>query len=309
LSHQGNSGWEILEYLGVVTHSLEEEAFGEVNFMARGIFHSTLINTVSPTYATEIMTKEGGAGLDGLLRYRSQDVSGILNGLDYSDWNPKMDSRLQARYDLDNLDGRLDNRHALQARANLPQRDDVPLIGMVSRLDWQKGLDLAGQIAQLLLSGIAGDVQIVILGTGDLHYEQMLANLARQMPDKMAVFLDYNPGLASLIYAGADMFLMPSRFEPCGLGQMIAMRYGCVPIVRATGGLADTVEDGVTGFSFLAYDSGAFLNAVERAIFTFNTDKNTWRRIQRNGMEANYSWEQSATGYSTLYQEAIFRMG
>ncbi|HET6445794.1 MAG TPA: glycogen synthase [candidate division Zixibacteria bacterium] len=308
LSHQGNSGWDILDYLGVITHSLTEEGFGEVNFMARGIYHATLINTVSPTYAREIMTKEGGAGLDELLRYRGGDVRGILNGLDYDSWNPREDLRIAANYDPDDMDGRIQNRWALQARANLPHKEDIPLLGMVTRLDWQKGLDITGHVVYLLLNGVAGEVQIVVLGTGAAHYEQMFAHLAYQFPDKMAAFFDYDPGLAAQIYAGSDMFLMPSLFEPCGLGQLISMRYGTVPIVRATGGLVDTVADGVTGFSFLEYDSNAFLNAAERAIYTYNTDRKTWHEIQNNGMASDNSWERSAEGYVKLYREAIARM-
>lgn len=307
LSHQGNSNWKILDDLEVITHSLVEEAYGEVNFMARGIYHATLVNTVSPTYALEIMTEEGGAGLDGLLRYRGSDVHGVLNGLDYDSWNPADDLRLAASYDYENMERRIQNRRALQARANLPQRDGIPLLGMVSRLDWQKGLDITGHVAYMLLNSIAGEVQIVVLGTGASQYEQMLSHLVHQFPDKMAAFLDYNPGLAALIYAGSDMFLMPSRFEPCGLGQLIAMRYGSVPVVRATGGLVDTVEDGVTGYSFHDYDPGAFLNAIERAIFTYNTDKETWLAIQGEGMRLDNSWEKSAYSYVKLYEEAIAR--
>ncbi len=308
LSHQGNSGWEVLDHLGVITHGLAEEAYGEVNFMARGIYHSTLVNTVSPTYAREIMTMEGGAGLDGILRYRGGDVRGILNGLDYDIWNPAEDSRIAAGFSPDDMDGRIQNRRALQSRANLPQRDDIPLLAMVTRLAWQKGLDITGHAAYMLLNGVAGEVQIVILGTGASQYEQMVSHLAYQFPDKMAAIVDYDPGLAALIYAGSDMFLMPSLFEPCGLGQLIAMRYGSVPIVRETGGLIDTVDDSVTGFSFLDYNSDALLNAAERAIYTYNTDKKTWLSIQSAGMASDYSWARSANGYVKLYREAIDRM-
>ncbi|MFN2187366.1 MAG: glycogen synthase [Candidatus Promineifilaceae bacterium] len=309
LAHQGISGWDILDYLGVITHGLVEERYGEVNFMARGIYHATLVNTVSPTYAKEIMTEEGGAGLERILRYRGEDVRGILNGLDYQSWNPADDPRIAAAYSGDDMEGRLLNRRALQARANLPQRDDIPLLGMVTRLDWQKGLDITGHAFHLLLNGIAGEVQIVVLGTGVAHYEQMIAHLAHYHSSKMAGILDYDPELAALIYAGSDMFLMPSLFEPCGLGQLIAMKYGSVPVVRKTGGLADTVEDGETGFSFSEYTSGAFLNAIERAIYTYNTDEKSWRIIQQNGMKSDFSWDRSANGYVKLYQEAVARMG
>jgi starch synthase len=246
--------------------------------------------------------------MDAILRYRGDDVRGILNGLDYDSWNPGDDGRIASAYSSQEMAGRLSNRHALQARANLPLRDDVPILGMVTRLDWQKGLDITGHTFHLLLNGIAGEVQIVVLGTGVAHYEQMMGHLAHYHSGKMAAFLDYNPGLAALIYAGSDMFLMPSLFEPCGLGQLIAMRYGSIPVVRETGGLADTVRDTETGFTFGEYSSGAFLNAIERAIYTYNTDKNKWSTIQQMGMMSDYSWGRSADGYVKLYREAIDRM-
>ena len=308
LAHQGHSDWNIQDYLGIVPYSLDEEGFGEVNFMARAILHATMINTVSPTYSQEILTPSGGAGLDGLLRHRSYDVHGILNGLDYQVWNPATDPRLAARFDAEDLANRLVNRRALQKRANLPLLDDVPLVAMISRLDFQKGLDISGHVFHLLLNAYAGEAQLVILGSGAAEYEAMLAQFAGYHKDKMTVFLDYLPELAPLIYGGSDMFLMPSRFEPCGLGQMIAMRYGSVPVVRATGGLVDTVEDGVTGFQFQAYDADAFWMTLKRAIDLFNTDKKGWRRIQQTGMKADYSWQRSAIGYQQLYQWALARM-
>jgi starch synthase len=277
--------------------------------MARGIYHATLVNTVSPTYAREIMTAAGGAGLDALLRYRHYDLHGILNGLDYEEWNPAADARLPQPYDLDSLDRRIHNRRALQARAGLPQRDNIPLVSIVSRLDGQKGLDLVGHVVHLLMNGYAGDAQFVVLGTGASHYENMFAQLAGYHHDKMTAFLSYDANLAPLIYAGSDMFLMPSLFEPCGLGQMIAMRYGNVPVVRLTGGLADTVHDGITGFTFYDYSVDAFWDALQRAIYIYNVDKDSWRRIQENGMKADFSWQRSAQGYQQLYQWAMARMG
>lgn len=273
--------------------------------MARGIYHAALVNTVSPSYAREIMSPEGGAGLDKLLRYRQHNLHGILNGLDVDDWNPADDPRLEFHFDADHLEGRLQNRRALQARANLPQREDIPLVAMVSRLDWQKGLDITGHVIHLLMNGYSGDAQFIVLGTGERQYEEMFAHLAAHHPGKMTAFLDYNAGFAPTIYAGSDIFLMPSLFEPCGLGQMIAMRYGSVPVVRATGGLADTVQDGITGFSFYEYSDGAFWHALQRAIYIYNVDKESWRRIQRNGMTTDFTWERSAHGYQQLYEWAI----
>lgn len=308
LAHQGKTSWNVFDYLQIQTHSLNEEAYGEVNFMARGIYHATMVNTVSPSYAREIMTPEGGAGLDGLLRYRSFDVHGILNGLDYEEWNPSTDERITQPFDSDSLAERLLNRHALQAAAGLPQIDNIPLVAMISRLDWQKGLDITGHVIHLLMNGFAGPAQFVVLGTGNAHYEGMFAQLASYHRDKMAAFLDYNAGLAPIIYAGSDMFLMPSLFEPCGLGQMIAMRYGSVPVVRATGGLADTVSDGITGFSFYDFSSPAFWDALQRAIYIYNVDREAWRTIQTNGMAADFSWSRSAIGYQQLYEWAEARV-
>ncbi|MFN2134785.1 MAG: glycogen synthase [Candidatus Promineifilaceae bacterium] len=307
LALQGTANWQILDYMGIQTHSLTEEAYGEVNFMARGIYHATMVNTVSPTYAREIMSIEGGAGLDGLLRHRAYDVHGILNGLDYDSWDPRSDERLPYHFDLESVDDRLQNRRALQEYAGLPVRDNIPLVAMVSRLTWQKGLDLMGHVIHLLMNGFSGDAQFVVLGTGDDHYERMFAQLAEYHHDKMTAFLDYNAGLAPLIYGGSDIFLMPSLFEPCGLGQMIAMRYGSVPVVRATGGLADTVHDGITGFTFYDFSVESFWHALQRAIYIYNVDKEGWHHTQLNGMMADFSWSRSAQGYQQLYEWAIAR--
>ena len=307
LMHQGKTSWDIFNYLQLFTHRLNEEGYGEVNFMARGIYHATLINTVSPTYAREIMTPEGGAGMDGLLRYRSDDVQGVLNGLDYEVWNPATDGSLAQTFDMDHLENRLANKRALQARAGLPQRDEAPLLSMVTRLDWQKGIDIAGHVLHLLMNDYAGYVQFVILGTGAPEYEAMFAQITGYHRLKSAAFLTYAADLAPLIYGGADIFLMPSRFEPCGLGQLIAMHYGNVPVVRVTGGLADTVRDGVTGFSFYNFSVDDFWRAVQRAIFMYKADRSTWRAIQQNGMQSDFSWQRSASGYQQLYEWAIAR--
>lgn len=308
LAHQGHAPWQIFDYLGIQTSALAEEAYGQVNFMARGIYHATMVNTVSPTYAREIMTPAGGARLDGLLRHRHYDVHGILNGLDYDEWNPASDGRLVNPFDAQHLEARIHNRRALQARLNLPQQDNIPIVAMVSRLDWQKGLDITGHTIHLLLSRYAGDAQFVVLGTGAPEYETMFANLARTYPTKMSAYLDYNAALAPLIYAGSDIFIMPSHFEPCGLGQMIAMRYGSVPVVRATGGLVDTVQEGHTGFLFAEHSSNAFWQALQKAIYIYNIDKPRWQQIQRNGLHANFSWQRSALGYQQLYQWALARV-
>jgi starch synthase len=307
LAHQGQTNWHIFDYLGIQTYPLAEEAYDEVNFMARGIYHATLVNTVSPTYAREIMTTQGGAGLDGLLRHRHYDVHGILNGIDYEEWDPASDGRLASNFNADHISARLHNRRALQARANLSQIDNIPLVALISRLTWQKGLDITGHVIHLLMNGYSGDAQFLVLGTGDRQYEEMFAHLARAHPQKMTAFLDFNAALAPHVYAGSDMFLMPSLFEPCGLGQMIAMRYGSVPVVRATGGLADTVQDDHTGFLFYDYNSDAFWQALQRAIYVYNVDPKRWQQIQLNGMAANFSWQRSALDYQHLYEWAIAR--
>lgn len=305
LAHQGHTSWHVLDYMGIATHSLYEETYGLVNFMARGIYHATKINTVSPTYAQEITTVQGGAGLDGLLRHRLYDLSGILNGLDYSVWDPHTDPALAAGFSIDNLNDRRINKEALQTKLGLTVDDTLPIVAMVSRLDWQKGLDLMGEVVHRLLTDQAGPVQFVLLGSGEAEYERMFAQYAQYYPQKMSATLAYRAELAPLIYAGSEMFLMPSLFEPCGLGQLIAMRYGCVPIARLTGGLADTIEDGQTGFLFDGYTTDSFWHAIQRATYTFNTDKTEWEKMQIAGMSRDFSWDQSAGEYEQLYQACL----
>jgi starch synthase len=308
LMHQGTAPWDVFAHLGLLAEPLREEKRGEVNFMARGIFHATMINTVSPAYSREILGREGGGGLDGLLRYRHFDVHGILNGLDYEVWNPATDRHLTANFDADTPDRRHANKHTLQARAGLPRRDDVPLVAMVTRLDWQKGLDISGHVLHLLMNNYAGETQCVVLGAGAAHFEDMLRHLAGYHHEKMTAFYGYDAELAPLIYGGSDVFLMPSLFEPCGLGQMIAMRYGSVPVVRATGGLADTVRHGVTGFTFADYHADAFWHTLREALYLYRADPESWRAVQRQGMTSDFSWATSARAYQQLYEWAIARV-
>ena len=307
LMHQGHAPWQVFDHLGLLTHGLFEEAYGEANFMARGIYHATMITTVSPTYAREIMTRAGGCGLDGLLRHRHFDVHGILNGLDYEVWNPVTDRHLAANFDVGTLEQRLVNKRALQERAGLARRDDVPLVAMVTRLDGQKGLDITGHVLHLLMNGYAGPAQCIVLGSGAAHYEGMLRHLAGYHCGSMSTCFGYDPDLAPLIYGGSDLFLMPSLFEPCGLGQLIAMRYGSVPVVRATGGLADTVHNSVTGFSFSHYSAEDFWNTLREALHIYRVDPENWRAMQRKGMTNDYSWETSARAYQHVYEWAIAR--
>lgn len=307
LAHQGQTDWEIFHHMGILTHALHEEPFGAVNFMARGIYHATKINTVSPTYADEIMTTSGGGSVSGLLRHRHYDVHGLLNGLDYDTWNPATDPLLAQNFTAETLPDRAENKRALQAKLGLPQRDNVPLLGMVSRLDWQKGLDLMVEAMHRLMNNYAGEAQFVLLGSGDPHFEHIMAQMASYHSSKLKPIFAYRADLAPLIYGGTDMFLMPSRFEPCGLGQLIAMRYGSVPVVRATGGLADTVTEGQTGFLFHDYSADAFWDAIARAIYVYNVDKPRWAEIQTNGLTTDFSWERSAKHYQTLYEWALTR--
>jgi starch synthase len=308
LSHQGRSSRNVLHYLGTAVEPLIEETWQEVNFMARGIYHGTLINTVSPTYAREIRTPQGGVGLDRLLNFRHFDLHGILNGLDYEVWNPATDKNLAKNFDVNSLSNRKENKRALQAKVGLPVRDKVPLLAIVSRLDHQKGFDIAGPVLQEFLGNYPKEVQCVVLGSGAKQYEEMFLNLARAYPDRMSVILQYAADLAPLIYAASDLFLMPSRFEPCGLGQMIAMRYGSIPVVRATGGLADTVHDTDTGFTFDDFSIEDFWNAVRRALFIYFNDRDSWKAIQLQGMKMDFSWTHSAYGYIQLYEWAIARL-
>ena len=308
LAHQGRSSRRVARYLGADVPPLLEESRGsEVNFMARGIFHATLLNTVSPTYAREIMTPDGGNGLDPLLRARHYDVYGILNGIDYDVWNPATDANLVLDFDASRPERRVANKLALQERLGLERNERVPLVAMVTRLDAQKGIEITSHVIHDLMSGLAGEAQFVLLGTGAKRYEDAFAHLAHYHSRKMAAVLTFAADLAPQIYAGSDLFLMPSLFEPCGLGQLIAMRYGSVPVVRVTGGLADTVTDGHTGFTFQEFTAAAFWMALQRALFVYNTDATGWTRLRHNGMDANFSWGGAAHGYVQLYERAISR--
>jgi starch synthase len=306
LAHQGRSSRSVCRYLGVaVPPLLDESGWDEVNFMARGIYHASQVNTVSPTYAREIMTPFGGNGLDALLRARHEGVHGILNGLDVDVWNPATDARFTLDFDAGRPERRAANKLALQDRLGLQRDPRLPLVAMVTRLDAQKGMEITGHVIHLLMSGLAGEAQFVVLGTGARRYEDAFAHLAGYHPRKMAAVLTFASDLAPQIYAGSDLFLMPSLFEPCGLGQLIAMRYGSVPVVRSTGGLADTVLDGQTGFTFREFTVDAFWMALQRALLVYNTDEEAWARLQHNGMNANFSWAGAARGYAELYERAL----
>jgi starch synthase len=310
LAYQGVAGRLILTFARMedVKH-LPVEQPGTVNWMAQGIAHADLVSTVSEQYAREILTPEIGMGLDPLLEERRDRLFGIVNGIDYGQWNPAADPAISHGFDVETLGQRAVNKTALQQRARLPVRPDTPLIGMVTRLDEVKGMSLMESVLGWLL-GREDEVQFVLLGTGDPQYHHMFEQIQARFSSRMRAFLKFDPALARRIYAGADMFLMPSRIEPCGLGQMIAMRYGCVPIVRAVGGLADTVVDQTTGqgrgtgFTFEDYTSEACRQALERALKVYR-DKSTWRELQQRGMKADFSWLASAQKYIGLYRRAM----
>jgi starch synthase len=282
-----------------------------VCFMKAGILFSEVLNTVSKTYANEILTPEYGAGMQMALLSREKDLYGILNGVDYNVWDPDDDKLIPFRYSHRYLTGKLKNKKFLLEHANLPFKEDVPLIGIISRMVTQKGFDI---FADALSNLINLPAQWAILGSGEQRFEELFISMAHTRPDKVFTYIGNNNELAHLIEAASDMFLMPSRYEPCGLNQIYSLKYGTVPVVRKTGGLADTVQDWHeylsygketgTGFSFNDYTSYSLYTTVERAIRTFY-DKETWKKIQLNGMMKDYSWENSAKEYLELYKKAV----
>jgi len=277
------------------------EFFGKVSYMKGGINFSDAISTVSRRYATEIQTEEYGFGLDGALRARASALHGILNGVDYSQWNPETDRYLAAHYSADDLRGKRVCKLDLVKQFRLPAAAmDRPLLGVVSRLTSQKGTELILEIAAELA---ADDLYLVVLGSGDADYEASLREAAAAHPEHIAVRIGYDEALAHKIEGGADMFLMPSQYEPSGLNQMYSLRYGTVPIVRATGGLDDTIEDG-TGFKFEDYAARALLAAIRAASTAFQ-DRKGWEAMMRRSMLKDYSWRVSASEYAALCQRLL----
>lgn len=296
-------GWDLFTPAGI-------EFYGKINFLKGGLVFSDLLTTVSRTYAREIQTQEFGCGLEGVLQERSADLHGVVNGIDYEIWNPATDAEIPKRYNPDDLEGKRACKLALQEELGL-QPDPRPLIGMVTRLAEQKGLDL---VSAAMPAMVAEGVQLLVLGSGEPAIEQALVETAQHYPGHVSIRLGYDAALARRIYAGADGFLMPSRYEPCGLGQLISLRYGTVPIVRRTGGLADTVSEfdpgqGTgNGFVFDHSTAEALLGALRRAVETYRQPP-LWRQLVRNGMADDFSWEASAREYVALYRKAIKRAG
>jgi starch synthase len=309
LAYQGNFGLDVLGLLGLPPHLGTTEGLefhGWASYLKAGVAFSEMVSTVSPQYAREIQTPEFGYGMDGVLRGRSDDLVGILNGVDYEEWDPAHDPHIAKRYTARALAGKRACKLDLLRAYGLPAEPDLPVAGVISRLVWDKGLDLVVAAGEELLRR---PLRLVVLGTGEAAVQQGFAALAARAPDRVAVRFAYDTALAHKVEAGADVFLMPSRTEPCGLTQMYSLRYGTVPIVRATGGLVDTVEDddGVTGqgtgFRFGPADPPALLGAVDRALAALG-DQARWRALMRRGMSRDFGWERSAQRYVELYARA-----
>lgn len=285
------------------------------NMLAMATAYADIVTTVSPRYAVEIQYPYMGYGLDGLIRSRQDDLYGILNGIDCDVWNPETDPHLVSNFNADNFpERRPPNKRQLQDDSNLTISDDIPVIGLVSRLVWQKGIDLAIPALRRLLAGY--DVQFIALGSGDEEYNSQLFRLGADFHWKARTYIGYNAAMAQHIYAGCDLFLMPSHYEPCGIGQMNAMRYGALPVVRETGGLADSVENyddadatRGTGFMFQWEQPEAVYNTLLWAIRTFHERPVAWRRMQERAMRVDFSWRRSALEYQTLYEKAAARHG
>ena len=282
------------------------EFHGFFNFLKAGLTTSTFLNTVSKTYAAELLTEEYGAGMEGVLLERKSKLFGIVNGVDYNEWDPNSDSRIPAKYSPADLSGKRQNKSALMKKFGLPVNPKIPVIGIVSRIAYQKGFDI---IAEAIPKIVGMGANLVILGTGEKRYEKSVKKLAKQFPQNIGLHIGYSAELSHLIEAGSDMFLMPSRYEPCGLNQIYSLKYGTIPIVRKTGGLADTVTDfyeakiantTATGFSFKDYSAKALTGAVRRALKIYSS-ADEWKKLQLNGMKMDYSWNQSAEQYDKLY--------
>jgi len=310
LAYQGAWSAEWVARLELPAESYSSEGIefhGRLSFLKAALYYTDAITTVSPTYAREIQSEALGFGLDGLLRWRHDVLSGILNGIDTEEWNPATDPLIARQYDAKALDAKIENKRALQRSLVLAPEPGVPLLGVVSRLVPQKGLDLLANIADAI---VALPAQLAVLGSGDSDLERRFLLLATRNPGRIAVRIGFDEALAHLIEAGADAFLMPSRFEPCGMNQMYSQRYGTPPVVRATGGLVDSVVDCnrasiasgmATGFVFDEPDAAAFLAAIKRAIDLYR-DRNAWRELQRNGMAKDFGWDRAAREYAEIYR-------
>jgi starch synthase len=298
----GGDGTDVLGAYGLVPPGDEAlPGWARSQPLPLGLWSADAIVAVSPTYAQEILTPDFGCGLDGFLCSRSASVTGILNGLDLAAWNPETDKCLNVNFSVANLPGRFDNKTALQSQLGLQEDRRIPILAMIGRIDQQKGVDI---IPEVLRSMNDLPWQFILLGSGDPILENTLRNLQLEFPERIRAVIRFDAQLSRLIYGGADMLLMPSRYEPCGLAQMIAMRYGCVPVVHATGGLKDTVKEGKTGFLFEKEEPSALLEALRRALDAY-ADPEKWAGFQRNGMAEDFSWTHSAAQYAALYRSLL----
>lgn len=300
--YQGRTVPDILPLANLNEESLASLARdaqdGDINFMVQGIINADLVTTVSPSYAQEITTKEFAAGLAKITRGYRGKIKGILNGIDTVFFDPATDPALKKNYSWNHPQGKADNKEFLQKKFGLPRRSDIPLVGFISRLFEQKGLGLLGEE----LAGL--DAQFVFLGQGDKKYEDKLQELSDRCPEKIAVAIGFDSDLAKQIYAGADIFLMPSLFEPCGLGQMIAARYGTIPVVRRVGGLRDSINSQL-GFSFKGFSEKDLLFCLGKAVKTYKKDKKNWLKLQKNCFTKDFSWSESAKKYLSLYKQLL----
>ncbi len=304
LAQQGQTKRDLIDYMNISPEqepALMEDYYDDdyLNLMKIAILSADLINTVSPNYAKEILTKKYGAGLETYLQRRRGDLSGILNGIDLKEFNPQKDHELKYHFKNPNwIKAKSQNKTQLRSTLGLPDTKG-PLYGLINRLTDQKGLDI---LIPSLKAFLKKDIQVVILGTGNPTYHQQLKKLSQQYPDKLAVRLEFNLTLAKQIYAGSDFFLMPSAYEPCGLGQMIAMRYGSVPVVRITGGLKDTVQNMLTGFTFSSYTTSALTKTLVNSL-KFYQRKKSWYTLVNNCLQQDFSWGKSAQAYINLYKK------
>jgi len=315
LAFQGVFPPQVVAELGLPAECFQPEGveyYGDLSFLKAGLYYAYHITTVSPSYAEEIQTDALGFGMQGLLAHRREVLSGILNGIDTEEWNPAADPSLVQAYDTADISGKSANKRELQRRMGLHINPKVPLFGLVSRFTHQKGLDLALEIAPQL---IALPAQLVLLGSGDTGMQRAALELTHRYSGQVGAYVGFDEGLSHLIEAGADIFLMPSRFEPCGLNQMYSQHYGTPPVVHATGGLIDTVVNcsaaslkrgDATGFVFDSMDASSLLATVRRAVVAYR-NKKTWRVLQRNGMSKDFSWDKSASAYRDIYARLMRR--
>ncbi len=314
LAYQGNFDRSVLDFAGLSPscfHPDGPEFYGKLSFLKAGIVYADVITTVSRKYAEEIQTPEYGCGMEGILRAHGGDLIGILNGVDYGEWDPRHDKHLSASYSSEDLSGKRVCKRALLDRMKLPAALAAkPLIGMITRLADQKGMDL---VAPSIDRIFALDAGLVLLGTGDTRYHALFEGIAKRYKGRAAIQLSFDEGLAHQIEAGADIFLMPSRYEPCGLNQIYSLRYGTVPVVRATGGLDDTIEPydpatgGGTGFKFHDYTAAAMLEALAAAVDLWRKDPSRWQALMREGMRRDLSWSASARRYVEVYRRVMRR--